>query len=150
MQKVEERMFEKRAKAAAQAMFVNWEVGLGIARLGVAAADAVGGTEQFKLAKRPVAFQVRDPRNGALLIFMSEDVARRQAEMWGGVGYQGLYVRDGMPAAVAPMNHARTSPGPGNCSTWKRFHNEASPRTCERCGLGPCPFFNNDGMADIR
>lgn len=45
----------------------------------------------------------------------------------------------------ALLEHASTSPGPVNCSTRKRHQGEIYPRTCERCGLGPCPFFNDDG-----
>ena len=44
------------------------------------------------------------------------------------------------------IKHARTSPGPVNCSTRLRLQNKAYPRTCARCGLGPCPFFHDDGM----
>src|SRR5690606_34820630 len=44
-------------------------------------------------------------------------------------------------------DHASTSPGPVNCQIRKRFQKEAYPRTCERCGLGPCPFFHNDGRS---
>src|SRR5260370_5450107 len=146
-------MFEERVKAAAGAMFENWEVGLGIARLGVAAADAVGA-EPFKLAKRPVEFLVTDKEGGGLL-FNDEAIATAVAGQWG-VSYQGLDVRDGTPAAqeflepqTEPMS-AKTSPGPVNCSIRLRFHNEAYPRTCARCGLGPCPFFNNDGTAKPR
>jgi hypothetical protein len=43
--------------------------------------------------------------------------------------------------------HASTSPGPVNCSTRLRLQNQKYPRTCVRCGLGQCPFFNNDGSA---
>jgi hypothetical protein len=45
--------------------------------------------------------------------------------------------------------HAKTSFGPVNCSIRRRFQNEPNPRTCERCGLGPCPFFNNDGTSKL-
>lgn len=44
-------------------------------------------------------------------------------------------------------SHASTSPGPVNCQIRKRFQKEAYPRTCERCGLGPCPFFHTDGRS---
>ncbi|OWV62541.1 hypothetical protein ATY75_12000 [Rhizobium sp. N122] len=46
-----------------------------------------------------------------------------------------------------PTKHASTSPGPVNCSTRLRFQNQRYPRTCARCGLGPCPFFLDDGSA---
>lgn len=45
----------------------------------------------------------------------------------------------------ALLEHASTSPGPVNCNVRKRHQGEAYPRTCERCGLGPCPFFNDNG-----
>lgn len=44
-------------------------------------------------------------------------------------------------------HHASTSPGPVNCNTRLHFQHQPYPRTCERCGLGPCPFFNPDGTA---
>lgn len=40
---------------------------------------------------------------------------------------------------------ATVARGPINCSTWLRFQGKAYPRTCERCRLGPCPFFHDDG-----
>lgn len=43
--------------------------------------------------------------------------------------------------------HASTSPGPVNCQSRLRFQGESYPLTCERCGLGPCPFFDQDGKA---
>lgn len=43
--------------------------------------------------------------------------------------------------------HATTSPGPINCNVRKFHQGSLHPRTCERCGLGPCPFFNEDGSA---
>ena len=37
-------------------------------------------------------------------------------------------------------------PGPVNCKHVLRRAGEAYyPRTCERCRLGPCPFYNHDG-----
>jgi hypothetical protein len=45
----------------------------------------------------------------------------------------------GIPPATA---HAITSPGPVNCQIRLRFQNKSYPRTCERCGFGPCPFFD--------
>jgi hypothetical protein len=53
----------------------------------------------------------------------------------------------GTEELVDPTAHASTSPGPVNCSTRLRHQKAAYPRTCVRCGLGPCPFFNNDGTA---
>lgn len=47
-----------------------------------------------------------------------------------------------------PLVHARTSPGPENCNR-RLVQNQAYPRTCERCGLGPCPFFDNDGNRSV-
>ena len=47
-------------------------------------------------------------------------------------------------------DHASTSPGPVNCQIRKRFQKEAYPRTCERCGLGPCPFFHDDGRSKLK
>ena len=44
---------------------------------------------------------------------------------------------------------AKTSPGPVNCSIQMRFQNKTYPRTCERCGLGPCPFFNSNGTPKL-
>lgn len=50
------------------------------------------------------------------------------------------------PATVAdPTLHASTSPGPVNCNTVLRAQGKPMPRTCERCGLGPCPFFDESG-----
>lgn len=46
-----------------------------------------------------------------------------------------------------PTSHASISPGPVNCSIRKRCQGEAYPRTCERCSLGPCPFFHGNGEA---
>jgi len=46
---------------------------------------------------------------------------------------------------IGDTEQAKTSAGPINCSIWKRKQGQAYPRTCERCGLGPCPFFNSDG-----
>lgn len=41
--------------------------------------------------------------------------------------------------------HASTSPGPVNCDVRKRFQSFAAyPRTCARCGVGPCPFFDEE------
>lgn len=48
-----------------------------------------------------------------------------------------------------PTLHARTSPGPINCNTRLRLQAKAGdpiPKSCERCGLGPCPFFFVDGQ----
>lgn len=55
-------------------------------------------------------------------------------------------IRD-QPAAKLPKQtvHASTSPGPVNCSIRLRHQGRVYPRTCERCGLGPCPFFHKDG-----
>lgn len=39
------------------------------------------------------------------------------------------------------------APGPVNCNMVKRREGKAYPRTCERCGLGPCPFYHVDGKA---
>lgn len=35
--------------------------------------------------------------------------------------------------------------GPVNCTHVLRRQGKAYPRTCQRCGLGPCPFYNQDG-----
>ena len=48
-----------------------------------------------------------------------------------------------------PTDHASTSPGPVNCNIRRRLQGEGYPRTCERCGLGPCPFFDNDGRSKL-
>lgn len=47
---------------------------------------------------------------------------------------------------------AATSPGPVNCNIRIQHQpgRNAYPKTCERCGLGPCPFFNNDGSAKMQ
>lgn len=42
---------------------------------------------------------------------------------------------------------ARTSPGPVNCNVVRQAKGLAYPRTCERCGLGPCPFFDKNGRS---
>jgi hypothetical protein len=36
-------------------------------------------------------------------------------------------------------------PGPVNCQHVLRREGKPYPRTCERCRLGPCPFYNRDG-----
>jgi hypothetical protein len=51
------------------------------------------------------------------------------------------------PGPYKPTNLASTSPGPVNCSIRLRHQGKLYPRTCERCGLGPCPFFHKDGTA---
>lgn len=51
---------------------------------------------------------------------------------------------------AAREQHASTAPGPINCNTRLRFQNKAMPRTCARCGLGPCPFFTKDGTATFK
>ena len=38
-----------------------------------------------------------------------------------------------------------TAKGPVNCNVVLRHQHKAMPRTCERCGLGPCPFYHNSG-----
>src|SRR5690606_9372230 len=43
--------------------------------------------------------------------------------------------------------HASTSPGPVNCQRRLMFQSKPYPRTCQRCGLAPCPFFEKDGSA---
>lgn len=43
--------------------------------------------------------------------------------------------------------HASTSPGPVNCTQVLRAQGKTYPRTCGRCGLGPCPFFDKEGNA---
>ena len=35
----------------------------------------------------------------------------------------------------------RAPPGPVNCTHVLRREGKAYPRTCARCGLGPCPFY---------
>lgn len=57
--------------------------------------------------------------------------------------------RGEQPPNAPDTAHASTSPGPLNCSIRKRFQNMPYPRTCERCGLGPCPFFHNDGSVKL-
>lgn len=49
----------------------------------------------------------------------------------------------------SPADHASTSPGPINCNIRIQHsgENKACPRACERCGLGPCPFWNKDGTS---
>ena len=51
------------------------------------------------------------------------------------------------PAAEPVTDHASTSPGPVNCQVRLRAQGMPYPRTCERCGLGRCPFFGPDGKA---
>lgn len=54
------------------------------------------------------------------------------------------------PNQVRDKQHARTSPGPVNCNIRLRFQSEPGTpigRSCERCGIGRCPFFNDDGTA---
>jgi hypothetical protein len=50
-------------------------------------------------------------------------------------------------ALAKPTDHASTAPGPVNCNTILRNQGHAYPRTCERCKLGPCPFYDADGFA---
>lgn len=46
----------------------------------------------------------------------------------------------------AEIATAQTRPSaPANCTHVLRKQGVGYPRTCNRCGLGPCPFFNNDG-----
>lgn len=52
------------------------------------------------------------------------------------------------PADVSA--HASTALGPVNCSTRLRHQGLAYPRTCTRCGIGPCPFFSDDGASLLR
>ena len=47
------------------------------------------------------------------------------------------------PMGGTPLE--RSPPGPVNCTHVLRREGKAYPRTCERCRLGPCPFYNNDG-----
>lgn len=54
---------------------------------------------------------------------------------------------DQVPPLPPETSHAATSPGPINCSRRLSFQGRASPRHCDRCGLGPCPFFRADGSA---
>lgn len=35
--------------------------------------------------------------------------------------------------------------GPVNCTHVLRREGKSYPRTCARCGLGPCPFYDKDG-----
>lgn len=45
-------------------------------------------------------------------------------------------------------DRACTSPGPVNCNLRLRAQAKVGdpiPKSCERCGLGPCPFFHDDG-----
>ena len=55
--------------------------------------DSLEDLAPFKLAKRPVAFRVKDHADG-WIIFQDEDAANKEAEVAGSL-MQGLYVRDG-------------------------------------------------------
>lgn len=49
------------------------------------------------------------------------------------------------PAAnPSPATYAK---GPVNCNTVLIAQDKTHPRTCARCGLGPCPFFDKHGFA---
>lgn len=48
-----------------------------------------------------------------------------------------------------PADHASESPGPVNCNIRLRYQNESYPRTCRRCGVSSCPFFNADGTPKV-
>lgn len=51
-------------------------------------------------------------------------------------------------APASDIDHASTSPGPLNCRTRAQFQGEAlASDRCERCGVGPCPFFDETGKA---
>jgi hypothetical protein len=53
-------------------------------------------------------------------------------------------------AAMGPLPHVAPEAepsGPVNCTHVLRRTGKPYPRTCERCRLGPCPFYNNDGSA---
>lgn len=63
---------------------------------------------------------------------------------------EGLLLMQGIALTLPPpkpkaTSHASTSPGPVNCNIRLHYQGSMYPRTCERCGLGPCPFFNQDG-----
>lgn len=49
------------------------------------------------------------------------------------------------PPPTAPF--AAKADGPTNCNIWRQAHPGTGPypRTCERCKLGPCLFYNDDG-----
>jgi hypothetical protein len=49
------------------------------------------------------------------------------------------------PILFGDTEHGQDFGWSNHCSIWKRKQGQAYPRTCERCGLGPCPFFNSDG-----
>lgn len=49
-------------------------------------------------------------------------------------------------AASAPPRKSEETPlGPVNCTHVLRRDGKPYPRTCERCHLGPCPFYRIDG-----
>lgn len=48
----------------------------------------------------------------------------------------------GGPTPAAPKAEP---PGPVNCTHVLRREGRSYPRTCERCGLGPCPFYDKQG-----
>ena len=53
-------------------------------------------------------------------------------------------------AEEAEPEKRRSPPGPANCNM-VRAHVERAFRgdACERCGKGPCPFYNEDGSSKI-
>lgn len=62
-------------------------------------------------------------------------------------------IRHADPVANTPRSvtdHASTSPGPINCRRRQIFQGKTYAKSCERCGLGPCPFFNEDGTTRER
>jgi len=52
-----------------------------------------------------------------------------------------------LPESTPDGSHASKSVDPVNCSTRLRLQGQTYPRTCERCRLGPGPFFHEDGTA---
>lgn len=59
------------------------------------------------------------------------------------------YAYDIIAYRIIPANPSDTGkrepPGLVNCTHVLRRDGNAYPRTCARCGLGPCPFYNKDG-----
>jgi hypothetical protein len=49
-------------------------------------------------------------------------------------------------ATAAPSPEPAPKPQePVNCTHVLRAEGKAYPRTCQRCGLGPCPFYEKNG-----
>lgn len=45
--------------------------------------------------------------------------------------------------------HARNSPGPIHCDILRHYQGQPTGVICGRCGLGACPFFNEDGSSKL-